>query len=249
MKRGDVQAVPLSRSGPAEQLLSHLRSWPAYVLSMISSHVIPASVFLFLCLIRLQELAAFLARRPVANDRLAIAGFYAACVHRAAAIAFLILVIIFFIIRTDPVHPSRSLAQAIVAVTGTFMMALAALAPQTVTPPLFTVVAAIIMLGGAIVTAGALLFLGRSFSITPEARQLVTRGMYTFVRHPMYLGEILSSFGLILQSLSLFSLAVFVTFCLMQMKRMDYEESVLQGAFPEYSSYKQKTARLIPGVY
>jgi Phospholipid methyltransferase len=31
--------------------------------------------------------------------------------------------------------------------------------------------------------------LGRSFSVTPQARELVTRGVYSKIRHPMYLSS------------------------------------------------------------
>jgi protein-S-isoprenylcysteine O-methyltransferase Ste14 len=44
------------------------------------------------------------------------------------------------------------------------------------------------------------LSLGRSISILPQARQLVTSGPYAFVRHPLYLGEMTAMLGIAMQT-------------------------------------------------
>jgi protein-S-isoprenylcysteine O-methyltransferase Ste14 len=36
---------------------------------------------------------------------------------------------------------------------------------------------------------------------------------------------------------------------LLQIKRMQLEESVLARAFPDYAAYAARTARLVPGLY
>ena len=218
-------------------------------LSLLGGRVLPASFFLMVALSRLLQLSIFAAQPRVQGDWLLSVGFYASCVHQAAAIAFLGMVVACFVIRRSPRRAARNPVQIAVALLGSFLMTGAAMAPQTPSAPQVTVVAALIMVAGSAFTAVALKFLGRSFSITPEARQLVTGGLYGHVRHPMYLGEMLGSFGLILQALSPFTVVIFVAFCLMQIKRMDYEEGVLQQVFPAYDSYKARTARLLPGIY
>jgi len=55
----------------------------------------------------------------------------------------------------------------------------------------------------SILGALTLSFLGRSFSVMPEARRLVTTGPYSIVRHPLYLFELLGVVGILLQVRSL----------------------------------------------
>jgi protein-S-isoprenylcysteine O-methyltransferase Ste14 len=42
-------------------------------------------------------------------------------------------------------------------------------------------------------------WLGRSFSIFPEGRELVTHGPFSVVRHPLYLTEQIAALGTMLQ--------------------------------------------------
>lgn len=219
------------------------------LLAMLAGRVLPASFFALVTLVKLKSLSTSIAHAPRAENWLVTAGFYANCMHRVATVAFLGLVVLCFVTRMKPAKAARSAQQIAVALTGTFIMTLVAVVPQTPTPPLVTIMAALIMLTGSVLTASSLVSLGRSFSITPEARALVTSGLYSYVRHPMYLGEMVGSLGMVLQALSPFTMLVFLIFCLMQIRRMDYEEVVLQQVFPDYRTYRLRTARLIPKFY
>lgn len=84
--------------------------------------------------------------------------------------------------------------------------------------------------------------LGGSFSIRPEAHKLVTRGLYSKIRNPIYVFGTLLFAGVILivqrPILWLFLAAIVV----MQTVRARREARVLEAAFGEaYREYRRKT--------
>jgi protein-S-isoprenylcysteine O-methyltransferase Ste14 len=91
--------------------------------------------------------------------------------------------------------------------------------------------------------------LGRSFSMMPEARKLITTGPYRIVRHPMYLSEEIAIAGIVIQNLSLYALALFTVHLWIQVQRMKHEENVLRNTFSEYDEVMGPRPRLIPHVY
>lgn len=107
----------------------------------------------------------------------------------------------------------------------------------------------LLLIAGIIFAICALIVLGRSISLLPEARRLVTSGPYALVRHPLYLGEMVAIAGVALQHLSAWALLLLVLSWALQLQRMKYEELVLFQSFPEYGDYMARTARLVPGVY
>ncbi len=135
------------------------------------------------------------------------------------------------------------------AVMGTFAGATFSLMPIAPLPLAVAIFTMVPVIGGVIATIVVALWLGRQFSIMPEARRLVTAGPYAWVRHPLYLCEEIAIFGMALQHLQPWALMVFVCQFIFQIMRMHYEEQVLTSAFPEYTAYAARTARLIPGIY
>ena len=94
----------------------------------------------------------------------------------------------------------------------------------------------------------SLTYLGKRFSIVPEARGLVTSGPYRLIRHPIYLGEITAGFGLVLPTLLSLHALIFAVFVGAQLVRTYYEERILRGTYPQYEAYARHTGRLIPYI-
>jgi apolipoprotein N-acyltransferase len=90
--------------------------------------------------------------------------------------------------------------------------------------------------------------LGKSFSILPEARKLVTGGPYAYVRHPLYSVEIITILGTALQFAAPWSWIIAVIVVVLLWIRSHFEEQVLEQTFPEYAAYRARTKRFIPGV-
>jgi protein-S-isoprenylcysteine O-methyltransferase Ste14 len=89
-------------------------------------------------------------------------------------------------------------------------------------------------------------FLGRSFSVMPEARRLVTTGHYSIVRHPLYLFELLGVVGILLQVRSLAGAGLLALIVALQIARARWEEAVLDHAIPEFAAYRRQVPFLIP---
>jgi protein-S-isoprenylcysteine O-methyltransferase Ste14 len=91
--------------------------------------------------------------------------------------------------------------------------------------------------------------LRRNLSIIPEARRLVTSGPYRFVRHPLYLGEVLAAVSAVLANPGLWAAVSIPPFVAVQLLRAHFEEQLLARTFPQYDAYRRRTHRLIPLVW
>jgi protein-S-isoprenylcysteine O-methyltransferase Ste14 len=123
---------------------------------------------------------------------------------------------------------------------------LATAGPTQRTAPALLAVGDAVAVCGCLWLLASVLVLGRCFGILPEARGLVRRGPYRFVRHPVYLGEITAFAGLTLAALVPRNVALLAVLVLAQVTRAHFEERALSAAFPEYVGYMKTTGRLFP---
>jgi protein-S-isoprenylcysteine O-methyltransferase Ste14 len=79
---------------------------------------------------------------------------------------------------------------------------------------------------------------------------LVTTGVYGLIRHPSYLGLLVSSFGWALAFRSGVGVLLVALLIPPLIARIDAEERLLCTQFGgEYDAYRRRTSRLIPGIY
>jgi len=166
-----------------------------------------------------------------------------------AVCAFYALIIWCYLRRRPAVATSRSVTAHLAAVAA------------TLTPFAFPLLAAgssgtgrqlaadALLLAGTTWSAWSMRFLGRNLSVLAQARDVVDRGPYRWVRHPLYAGEIVSCLGLAIAAGSVAAAALWLTLCALQAYRALREEQVLLRALPGYGGYRAHTAALLPGIF
>ena len=87
--------------------------------------------------------------------------------------------------------------------------------------------------------------------VRPDERPsgVVTTGAFKYVRHPIYLGSLLTYLGLAISTGSLLSLALLAGIFLFHNSIASYEEEVLLARFgEEYGRYKKRTGKWVPRI-
>lgn len=80
--------------------------------------------------------------------------------------------------------------------------------------------------------------------------QLITNGLFQFVRHPLYSGVALMGVGLGLISLSIYGSLFILAGLILVIPRIRIEEDMLVQEFKEgYRAYQKTTKKLIPFIY
>jgi protein-S-isoprenylcysteine O-methyltransferase Ste14 len=168
---------------------------------------------------------------------------------KVCTLIFLAVLVVMFAARRVPRRYAQGFYPRFAALAGTFIgVGIVLLPPQEISATL-DLASLLLIIGGTAFAVCAVLVLARSISLMPEARRLITWGPYTLVRHPLYLGEMVATLGVALQYLMPWALLLFGLHCLFQFERMRNEERVLAQAFPNYTNYMARTARLVPHVY
>jgi len=93
--------------------------------------------------------------------------------------------------------------------------------------------------------------LGKSLTANPVPNQdgvLVTKGIYSVVRHPIYLGLLIITFGLVVSSGVWGQIIVWVALAMLLVYKMRWEEVLLTAKYKDYAEYMTKVPAIIPGL-
>jgi protein-S-isoprenylcysteine O-methyltransferase Ste14 len=159
------------------------------------------------------------------------------------SILFCLLTVWLLLVRDKPVRRIAGALPRICAVGGTFLgVGMLRLPVAELSLPLQALCFVLTGAGGA-ASFLVLSKLGKSFSVVPEARRLVTSGPYAWARHPLYAAEIVIVLGLMLQYRQPWAALIGASVIVLQVIRSIFEERVLTEAFPEYGAYRSRVKR------
>lgn len=111
--------------------------------------------------------------------------------------------------------------------------------------------ATILVVIGLVVIAVSALQLNRNLSPFPSPKKngkLITNGLYSIIRHPIYLGLIIFFFGYGLHSGSLSKLLITIMLSILFHYKANYEEKLLVNVFSDYKTYQLTTFRIFPFI-
>lgn len=167
-----------------------------------------------------------------------------------ASFLFFGMIIVVTTTRLPPIRSADSAEPFVTAMAGTFILGLISYLPPAMEITLSVRLTAMaFMIVGFLASIYVLLWLGRAFSIMPEARTLVTTGPYAIVRHPLYLTEELFVIGIIILQPSIWSVLLGIFHWGLQLRRMANEERILSAAFANYAEFARGVPRVIPSIF
>ena len=107
----------------------------------------------------------------------------------------------------------------------------------------------VFMAAGVGVGLWSAIYLGRGLTPSPLPNgsvDLVTRGPYRFVRHPMYTAVVLLGIGMAIRSGSWIVTLALVALVVLFAIKSRWEELHLSNSFPGYGHYVASTGRFVP---
>ncbi len=134
------------------------------------------------------------------------------------------------------------MSKTIIRLAGAAMLGLVTLAAFSLSPAARIVIGVIVGLPSLVLTIASRRQLGKSFSVMPEAKGLVTTGVYSKIQHPMYFFLDLFLLALLLALNSASLLWIWALLVILQVLQSRREEAVLRASFgAEYEAYIRQT--------
>jgi protein-S-isoprenylcysteine O-methyltransferase Ste14 len=156
------------------------------------------------------------------------------------------LVVGLTLLRRNAGTVDRSWRARILTIFSTFGPPLVKPTSSSLAPETFTIM---IASAGLMIVVLGKLSLGRSFGLTPANRGVVSTGLYKFLRHPIYLGYLITHLGFVIANPANWNWCILVAADVALMLRAICEERTL-AQDPEYRSYMQRVRwRVFPGLF
>lgn len=157
------------------------------------------------------------------------------------------LVVVLTVVRRVPVSVDRSVRARML--TTIAMMGPPLVAPAQSAPIVPDTISLSVCAVGLLVVIGGKLSLGRSFGLIPANRGIVSSGLYRVVRHPIYLGYLITHLAFVAAHPTLWNLALLAIADLAQMARAVCEEQTL-AQDERYRAYQMRVRwRVVPGIF
>lgn len=107
----------------------------------------------------------------------------------------------------------------------------------------------VIYIAVGLILISAAVALGSALTASPIPKndaELVTKGIYKWIRHPMYTALILLGIALFLGKANFFSLAVLFALALLLLLKSQYEDALLAQRHGDAGTYQKTTSRFLP---
>ena len=157
------------------------------------------------------------------------------------------LVVVLTVFRRAPLVVDRSLRARML--TTLAMIGPPLVAPAKGTPVIADAMSASICAVGLLIVIGGKLSLGRSFGLIPANRGIVSSGLYRIVRHPIYVGYLVTHVAFLVANPTLWNTFVLVASDIALLARAVCEEVTL-AKDPAYRDYQARVRwRIVPGLF
>jgi protein-S-isoprenylcysteine O-methyltransferase Ste14 len=169
-------------------------------------------------------------------------------ISRASIAILFLIIIITMVIRTAPVRITPNPWFWLLAFAVTYFGLFVAVFAQKGTALVPRAVSDSVSILALIVAVFARLSLGRSIGFVPAQRDIITRGAYRFVRHPIYTGLILSYIGFSIRMFSPLNVTMSLFVIGLIVLKSFIEEGFLREV-PDYADYLDRVKwRWFPGL-
>lgn len=157
------------------------------------------------------------------------------------------LVVVLTVFRRAPLAVDRSLRARLL--TTIAMMGPPLVIPSSAAPLLSGNITVPVCAAGLLVVIVGKLSLGRSFGLIPANRGIVSSGLYRVVRHPIYMGYLITHVAFLAANWTVWNVALLIVADIALMARAVCEERTL-AQDPQYREYQTRVRwRVLPGVF